>query len=332
MKKHIILVTGGAGFIGSHLVAKLKKKGYFPLVLDNLSRGKCETLSCLSPSFLIKESVGNQEVLHSIFNQYHVLAVIHFAALIDVGESVKNPLLYYENNVVETLQLLSCMIKHHVKTFIFSSSAAVYGHPLSSSITEDHPCSPINPYGETKLTIEKMLKDFDQAYGLKSCALRYFNAAGGDPERNIPFCQPRPTNLIPLVLQSLQTGTPVTLHGMDYPTPDGTCIRDYIHIDDLANAHILAMERLLQDPSSKIYNLGNGKGHSIKEVIQSIEKITAIKVKTVEGERRPGDPPILIANSTKAQKELDWRPLYTDLDQMISDAWQARRKGGSHAR
>lgn len=332
MKKHIILVTGGAGFIGSHLVRKLQRKGYSPLVIDNLSRGKCETLSSLPSSFLIKENIGNRTVLQTLFKEYHVLAVIHFAAFIDVGESVKNPALYYQNNVVETLQLLSCMVEHDVKTFIFSSSAAVYGRPLSASLTEDHPCHPINPYGETKLSIEKMLKDFDQAYGLKSCALRYFNAAGGDPERIIPFCQPRPTNLIPLVFKSLHTDSPFTIHGIDYATKDGTCVRDYIHIDDLANAHILAMEQLLQSKSSTVYNLGNGKGHSIKEVIRSIEKITQKKVKTIEGGPRAGDPPILIANSTKAQKELDWTPVYTDLDRMISDAWQAQLKGFSHAK
>lgn len=324
MTKPTILITGGAGFIGSHIVKMLQRKGYQPIVIDNLSRGNIQTLS--KETLFFEGSVGNQELLNYLFKLYPIKAVMHFAAFIDVGESVQKPTNYYQNNVVETLELLNVMIKHDIKNFIFSSSAAVYGLPSSPLIDETHPCLPINPYGHTKLMIEMILKDFDTAYGMKFYSLRYFNAAGGDPEGEIPFCQPHLTNLIPLILRNLASNSSTTIYGDDYLTKDGTCIRDYVHIDDLGRAHILAMEQLLGGAPSKIYNLGNGQGYSVKEVIHSVEKVIQQPIPVIHGPKRAGDPPILVANSKKVQKELGWIPFYPDIDSMILHALKARQK------
>jgi UDP-glucose 4-epimerase len=314
-----VLVAGGAGFIGSYVVKRLNQAGYQTVTLDNLSRGKRQAV-CYGQ--FIEGDIGNIETLNQIFNYYQIDAVMHFAAFIDVGESVENPSKYYFNNVVNTLTLLNSMLKHRIKTFIFSSSAAIFGVPLYEGILEDHPCFPINPYGETKWMVEKILRDFDLAYGLKSCCLRYFNAAGGDPDREIKNYQIQVTNLIPLALRKLEMDQPLTIFGTDYSTPDGTCIRDYIHIADLATAHLVAMEKLLAGASSSYYNLGNGQGYSVREVVQAIEKVTGKKLVTIEGARRPGDPPILLANAHKAAQELGWHPRYTALETMIEHAWK----------
>jgi UDP-glucose 4-epimerase len=315
-----ILVVGGAGFIGSHVNKMLHRAGYNTIVLDNLSRGHREVVH---DGIFIEGDLADTALLDHIFAIHSIDAVMHFAAFIDVGESVKNPAKYYLNNVSHTLNLLNAMLRHEVKTFIFSSTAAIFGQPLSPLINEEHPCNPINPYGETKWIIEKMLRDFETAYGFKFCCLRYFNAAGGDPEGEIKNFQMQTSNLIPRILLSLKKpdGT-ITIYGTDYSTRDGTCIRDYIHLEDLGTAHILVMEQLLAGSSSKFYNLGNGHGFSVREVIHTVESVLGRKVKIVEGERRQGDPACLLADPSKAIRELNWHVHYS-LNDMIEHAWKA---------
>lgn len=320
MKTKRVLVVGGAGFIGSTINQMLYRAGYETVVFDNLSRGY---RAAVRAGTFVEGDLGDAEALEKLFKQHHFDAVMHFAALIDVGESVRDPAAYYLNNVAYTLQLLQTMVRHNVKTLIFSSSAAIYGVPHEIPLTEQHPCSPINPYGETKWMVEKILQDFDAAYGLKSCCLRYFNAAGGDPLGEVKHPQLKSGNLIPLVLRSLKTAGQIKINGTDYATPDGTCVRDYIHIDDLGAAHIRAMEKLWQGGASAAYNLGNGQGFSVKEVIRAAEKVTGKRVNAVEGPRRPGDPAILVADASKAARELGWRPRYPELEMMITHAWEA---------
>jgi UDP-glucose 4-epimerase len=316
-----VLVVGGAGFIGSHVNKMLQKRGYETIILDNLSSGDPKTV--LAGQF-IEGDMANRSLLEKIFTKQRIEAVMHFGALTDVGESVLNPSIYYMNNVVNTLLLLEMMRKHNIKYFIFSSSAAIFGNPQEKYINETHPKVPINPYGQSKLMIETILQDFEKAYGLKFACLRYFNAAGGDPEGEIKNYKKKETNLIPIILKSLKNGTgKITIFGTDYNTPDGTCIRDYIHIDDLGSAHLKAMEKLFEGSSSLRYNLGNGKGFSVKEVIAAVEKTTGKKIIISEGRRRLGDPAFLLANSEKAFKEIGWKPQYPDLETMIEHAWKA---------
>lgn len=319
-KEKRILIAGGAGFIGSHVNKLLHQQGYQTIVYDNLSRGSRLTVR---EGDFIEGDISDENKLGEIFQAYSIDAVMHFAAFIDVGESVREPINYYLNNVAHTVPLLSAMIKHNVKHFVFSSSAGIFGHPQEKLITEDHPCQPISPYGESKWMVEKMLRDLESAYGLKSCCFRYFNAAGGDPDKEIKNHQKQMTNLIPLTLRSIKTGRPLTIFGTDYPTPDGTCIRDYVHVYDLGMAHISGMEKLFASPSSLYYNLGNGRGYSIREVIEAAEKVTGHQVPFIEGPRRPGDTPILLADSTKAQRELHWFVRYPSLETMIEHAWIA---------
>lgn len=321
MQKTNILVVGGAGFIGSQVTKMLSYKGYNPIVFDNLSTGHREAVKY---GTLIEGDLAHPQDLDIAFEQYNFAAVMHFAALIDVGESINDPLKYNLHNVGYTVNLIQAMRRHRVKSIIFSSSASIFGMPDQSNIDENHPCHPISPYGHTKLTVEKILRDCDNAYGIKSSCLRYFNAAGGDPDGEIKNYKQKESNLIPLALRSLKDPTkPLTIYGTDYPTQDGTCIRDYIHLDDLATAHILAMEKLMQDRASTNYNLGNGNGFSVKEVIKAAESVTKLKLNFVEGPRRQGDPPRLVANAQKAQRELGWTPRYTSLHDMISHAWKA---------
>lgn len=321
MSAQNILVVGGAGFIGSHITKMLRHSGYHPIVFDNLSSGHREAVGHAT---FVQGDLANLNDLEFVFNAYPITAVMHFAALIDIGESVRDPVKYYMHNVAYTLNLIEMMRKFGVNTFIFSSSAAIFGRPDRVPMPENHPCRPISPYGHTKLIVETILQDCDQAYGLKSSSLRYFNAAGGDPKGEIKNYKKKETNLIPLILRSLKDPTqPITIFGTDYPVHDGTCIRDYIHLEDLGSAHILAMQKLLQGGKSTNYNLGNGNGFSVKEVISAAEETTGLKVKAIEGPRRPGDPPILVADAFKARRELGWNPKYTDLKEMISHAWQA---------
>lgn len=313
-----LLVTGGAGFIGCHFVKMAARAGYHVITYDNLSTGSRENVKY---GTFIQGDLSDTAALNEVFANHSIDAVLHFAAFIDVGESVENPLKYYENNVVNTLNLLKVMHQYHVHSLIFSSTAAIFGLPQTLPVGENHPCHPINPYGETKLIVEQLLKDSDLAYGIKSICLRYFNAAGGDPEKEIRCRKSKHSNLIPIIIESLKSPTQsITIFGNDYPTEDGTCIRDYIHVEDLATAHLLALEKLLTDRKSNTYNLGNGNGFSVKQVIAAAEKVTGIKAKVIEGLRRPGDPPILIADPSKAHDELRWIPRFSSLEEMIQDA------------
>ncbi len=319
-----ILVVGGAGFIGSHVNQRLVQSGYQTIVLDNLSRGDERNVKS---SLFIEGDIQDTALLDRIFTTYPIDAVMHFAASLEVGESVVEPLKYYKNNVSGTLNLLEAMLRHQVHIFVFSSSATVYGIPQESLLTETHPCLPINPYGQTKWMIETVLGDLDRAYNFRFCTLRYFNATGGDPEGILKNYKTKEPNLIPIALRRLQEpGKPLTLFGTDYPTPDGTPIRDYIHVEDLASAHIAAMENLFHGAPSTVYNLGCGRGFSVREVIAAIEKVTGQKIPLIAGPRRTGDPPVLVANIEKAQRELDWHPRYLSLEEMIEHAWLALQR------
>ncbi len=321
MKKGTILVVGGAGYIGSHMNKMLRQAGYETLVLDNLCRGDRKTI--LNAPF-IQGDINCPSTLKHIFNNNSIDTVMHFAALTDVAESIRNPAAYYLNNVFHTMNLLKAMAQHQVTNFIFSSSAAIFGHPQSAMIDEDHPCEPINPYGKSKWMVENFLKEFSKAHGIKFCSIRYFNAAGGDPEGKIKNYQKGATNLIPLILHGLKRGGQIVkINGTDYSTPDGTCIRDYIHIEDIGTAHLLSMERLRESGESSYYNLGNGQGYSVREVIHAVERVTGKKIQINESERRPGDPAVLIADAKKALIELKWVPRYPLLETMIEHAWTA---------
>lgn len=312
-----VLVTGGAGFVGSHVNKVLNDKGFETVILDDLSRGAKEAVIA---GALIEADFGDQEVLRTIFSDHDISSVIHFAAFTDVGESIDQPHLYIRNNVVKTITLLNTMLEAGVKNFVFSSSAAVYGISRSHRLTEDAEKKPINPYGMTKLEVEAILKQYGRDYGLHSCSLRYFNAAGGDPEGALKNFKKKESNLIPIVLRSLIDKKEFTIFGTDYDTPDGTCIRDYIHVMDLADAHILAMQTL---KGVSAYNLGNGAGASVREVIDMAEKVTGQKVKVKEGPRRAGDPAALMADATKAREELNWEPRFPDLESIVKDAWNS---------
>lgn len=313
-----ILVVGGAGYIGSHTVKMLAEKGYNPVVYDNLSKGHREAVA--GYPFELGD-LGDKARLAEVFKKHHIDAVMHFAAFIEVGESVKEPSDYYHNNVAKVLSLLDAMVENNIKYFVFSSTAATFGEPVKPKIDETHPQNPINPYGNTKLMVEKMLEDFDVAYGLKSVALRYFNASGADDSGDIGESHNPETHLIPIVLQAAVGKRPsIKVFGNDYPTPDGTCVRDYVHVNDLANAHILALEKMFKDRTSDRYNLGSGNGFSVAELIKAAKQITGIDFKVEYADRRPGDPAILVADSAKAQKVLGWKPAY-DLNKIIATAW-----------
>lgn len=319
----LILVVGGAGFIGSQVNHMLYVAGYPTIVLDNLSTGSRQAVR---QGIFIEGDVADVPLLDRIFTQYPIAAVMHFAALIDVRDSVSIPLKYYQNNFAYTLNLLDAMCRHQVKYLIFSSTAAIFGVPIESSVSETHPCHPINPYGKSKLMVETVLHDLDSTQEIKSCCLRYFNAAGGDPEGKIKQDKINETNLIPVILKSLLRSAgegEVTIYGVDYATVDGTCVRDYIHIEDLGRAHITAMEQLFAGGPSSCYNLGNGQGFSVRQVIAAVSKVTGRPIRVIEGARRAGDPPILVANAQKAKRVLGWQPRYPSLEQIIHDAWRA---------
>jgi len=313
-----ILVTGGAGYIGSHTVRILLKNKYEVIVYDSLINGHKESLP--AEAELIVGDLNDKEKLDKLFKENNFDAVIHFAGFIEVGESMKNPAKFYRNNVVNTLNLLEAMVRNNVKKIIFSSTAALFGYPDEIPIKEKTKKEPVNVYGRTKLIIEQMLSDFDLAYDLKFIALRYFNASGADfgiGEDHNPE-----THLIPLVLQvALGKRDSIKIFGTDYPTKDGTCIRDYIHVTDLADAHMLALKKLLSIDKSNYYNLGNGDGYSVKEIIEVARKITGHPIPAIKSERRVGDPAVLVADSTKIQKELGWKPKY-DLKAIIKSAWE----------
>lgn len=316
-----ILVCGGAGYIGSHTVAELLAKGEEVIIVDSLQTGHLQAV--LPDATLYQVDLRDIELLDDVFSENDIEAVIHFAADSLVGESIENPLKYYDNNVYGTMCLLNAMEKHNVKQIVFSSTAATYGEPNSIPILETDPTIPTNPYGETKLAIEKMLKWSEKAYGIKSVVLRYFNVAGAHMNEEIGEDHHPETHLIPLVLQvALGQREKILVFGDDYDTHDGTCIRDYIHVTDLADAHILALENLRQKNKSSTYNLGNGNGFTVKEVIEVARKVTKTDIPAKVAPRRAGDPAKLVASSEKIMKELGWKPKYSSLEAIIESAWK----------
>ena len=314
-----VLVVGGAGYIGSHMVWLLGRKGVDVVTLDNLSSGHRDAV--LHGQF-VHGDIANQLILDKVFCEHKFDAVMHFASFIQVGESMQDPAKYYQNNVVNTLNLLNAMLTHGVDKFIFSSTAAIFGEPEYSPIDEAHAKRPINPYGWSKLMVEQALADYDCAYGLKSVCLRYFNAAGAHPDGLLGERHDPETHLIPLVLQAASGRRPhISVFGRDYDTPDGTCIRDYIHILDLAEAHWLALQHLQSGKESSAFNLGNGNGYSVESVIQAAKRVTGKTIPVQEGQRRLGDPARLVANATKIKQELGWQPAYAQLDTIVEHAW-----------
>jgi len=321
-----ILVTGGAGYIGSHVAKKLSEIGHNVIIIDNLVKGHKEAVIV---GKFIEGDLKDSECLNNVMQSEKIEAVIHLAAHSLVGESMENPGKYYKNNVSNGLNLLEAMVNNNVKYIVFSSTAAVYGEPQEVPIKENHPNNPGNTYGDSKLFFEKMLKRYDQIYGLKYVSLRYFNAAGADSSGVIGEAHDPETHLIPIVLQkALGIRDKLYIFGDDYPTPDGTCVRDYIHVEDLANAHILAVNALADSMDSRIYNLGNGEGYSVKEVIDTASGVVGEEIKAEIGERRAGDPAVLVASSDKIKKELGWQPEYPDLKTIIESAWRWHKGGG----
>jgi len=317
--KHV-LVTGGAGYIGSHACKALSLAGYLPVTLDNFVYGHRWAVKW-GP--FIEGDVLDRTALDKVFALYQPQAVLHFAAYAYVGESVTNPGKYYHNNVAGTISLLETMRDYGCRYLVFSSSCATYGVPETVPIAEDHPQKPINPYGWSKWMIEQILRDFDQAHCMRSISLRYFNAAGADPEGELGEAHNPETHLIPLVIEAALGRRPhVEIYGTDYPPPDGTCIRDYIHVTDLAEAHVLALNYLFDNGETTFFNLGTGQGHSVRDVINAVERLTGRKVPVRESPRRPGDPPILVATHEKASKILDWFPRVSELDEIVKTAWE----------
>jgi UDP-glucose-4-epimerase GalE len=322
-----ILVTGGAGYIGSHTVRLLIQQGHDVTVVDNLSKGYRHNV----PATRLHElDLSNTSALTSLLKEKQCDAVIHFAAFIAVGESMKEPARYFTNNVSGSLSLLDAMVQAGVKHIVFSSTAAVYGNPHTSPILETFPIQAVNPYGESKVMVETLLGWFDQIHRLTSVCLRYFNASGADPDAALGEEHEPETHLIPLVIRAAQTGKPVTILGNDYDTPDGTCIRDYIHVNDLAQAHILAVEYLLNGGASDRFNVGTGAGSSVLEIIRAVEEVTGMCVPYVIGPRRDGDPPALVASSQKLRERLGWSPQYADLCTIVGHAWNFARRAAAN--
>jgi len=324
MDKMNILVVGGAGYIGSHMVKRLLKDGHHVMVMDNLSKGYRDAVLC-KPFFEV--DMADQSATTKIFSENPIDAVFHFASFIEVGESISHPEKYFKNNTEGTQALLEVMMKFHVKYFIFSSTAAVFGSPNYSPIDEMHPKSPINPYGHSKLLVEEMLERFDQMYGLKYVSLRYFNAAGADPDGALGERHDPETHLIPLVLQAASgRRDSISIFGSDYDTFDGTCVRDNIHISDLVEAHIKAITYLRQGHSSRTFNLGNGKGFSVKEIIEAAQAVTGKKIPVKLDKRRAGDPPTLVADASLAKDILGWTTEFKDIKDIIKHAWNWEKK------
>lgn len=314
-----VLVTGGAGYIGSVTAHLLKRRGFGVVIVDDLSRGHEHNVRGLPFHKLELAQTGE---LTGLLRGEHIDAVIHFAAHSMVGESTQKPERYFLNNAGGSASLLCAMSEAGVRRLVFSSTAAVYGTPKVSPIPEDAPFAPVNPYGESKVLVEKMLRWMDECRGLRSIALRYFNACGSDPESGLGEEHDPETHLIPLMLRAVVTGNPMTIFGDDYETPDGTCIRDYIHVTDLAEAHVVAIEKLLAGGGSNAFNVGTGSGRSVLEVMRAVEEVTGEKVPHSIGPRRAGDPPVLVANSDKLKRTLGWKPRFTELKNIVATAWQ----------
>lgn len=322
-----ILIVGGAGYIGSHMVHLARRAGFSVVVLDDLSSGHADAVPEAEGVELVVGSLADRALLDGLFSRHGFAGVMHFASFIQVGESVKEPGKYYANNLTATLNLLDAMVRADVASLIFSSTAAVYGNPDYHPIDEVHPKQPINPYGRSKWMVEQVLEDYDLAYGLKSICLRYFNAAGADPAEMLGELHLPETHLIPLVLQAASgRRDTIAVFGNDFDTPDGTCIRDYIHVCDLCEAHLLALNQLLATRRSARYNLGNGQGYSVKQVIETARQVTGQEIFVINEARRAGDPARLVADSSLARQELGWRPVRPELATIIADAWQWEQK------
>jgi len=313
-----VLVTGGAGYIGSHAAKALSRRGYRVVVYDNLIAGHRDAVR-YGP--FVQGDISDVPAVRDAIRQHGIFAVMHFAAFLDVGESVTDPARYYRNNVIGALSTLEAMVAESVGYFVFSSTCATYGEPRETPIPETHPQQPINSYGETKLTIERALPHFERAHGLRSIALRYFNAAGADPDGEIGEDHSPEIHLIPRAIEAATGGRGLQVFGDDYPTPDGTCLRDYVHVSDLAEAHVQALEALVQTGKSNAYNLGTGQPRSVREVIDTVERVTGRKVPWTLGPRRAGDPAALYAAAGRAQTELRWTPRFPDLDSIVGTAW-----------
>jgi UDP-glucose-4-epimerase GalE len=313
-----ILVTGGAGYIGSHAAKALHRAGYRVVVFDNLSAGH---RAAVRYGELVEGDVTDARAVREAVRRHSVSAVMHFAALLDVGESVREPARYYRNNVVGALSVLEAMVAEGASRFVFSSTCATYGEPVEVPIGESHPQRPINSYGETKLAVERALGHFEEAYGLRWCALRYFNAAGADPEGELGEDHSPEIHLIPRAIDAACGSEPLVVFGEDYPTPDGTCLRDYVHVSDLADAHVLALKMLSEGGKSGAFNLGTGRPHSVREVVASVERVTGRRVAWRVGQRRPGDPAALYAAADRARSQLQWTPHHPDLDAIVRTAW-----------
>jgi UDP-glucose-4-epimerase GalE len=318
-----ILVTGGAGYIGSHVAKLLHQRGYHPVVFDNLEFG--HRWAARWGTF-VEGDLADEERVKDLLLEHGIRAVLHFAGYAYVGESVRDPGRYYRNNVANTLSLLQAMVEVESEYLIFSSSCATYGEPNAVPISEEHPQSPVNPYGRTKLVVEGMLRDFEVAHKLRHVSLRYFNAAGADPDGDLGEDHDPETHLIPLILDVARGKRPhIAIFGTDYPTPDGTCIRDYIHVTDLAEAHVLALEHLLGGGESRSYNLGNGAGYSVREVIEGARRLTGHPIPAIEARRRWGDPGVLVGSAEKIRAELGWTPRFAGLDAILETAWKWHR-------
>jgi UDP-glucose-4-epimerase GalE len=319
-----ILVAGGAGYIGSHTVKDLQARGYDVVVFDDLSGGRRDFVR---DAELVVGDLMDKEAVRAAFRGRDIAAVLHFASLIQVGESYIHPRRYYTKNLISSLNLLDALLEAGVRTMIFSSSAAVYGIPLRIPLTEDHPLDPFNPYGRTKFMVERILQDYDRAYGLKFISLRYFNASGADPGGTLGECHDPETHLIPNILRAVMgRSEALDIFGEDFPTPDGTAIRDYIHVTDLAAAHVLALKKLEDTPRSEFINLGTNRGYSVREVVAAAERITGRAVPVRAKPRREGDVPVLLASKDKAEKILAWTPRYSKLETIIETAWAWHRK------
>ncbi|VVB81546.1 ADP-L-glycero-D-manno-heptose-6-epimerase [uncultured archaeon] len=320
-----ILITGGAGYIGSHVVLKLKEAGHFTVVYDNLSKGFRELVN--SDAF-VDGDIHDKSLLDKTIKKHKIEAIMHFAAFIEVGESMKDPKKYFENNSAGTINLLNAAIENKARYFVFSSTAALFGHPEEMPITENCPFNPINAYGESKLIVEKVLKRYSQAYDFNYVSLRYFNACGADKQLRTGECHNPETHLIPIALQTAYgKRDKMFIYGTDYNTKDGTCIRDYVHVEDLADAHVLALAYMAKNNKSEVFNLGSGNGYSVKEVIDAVKKITGKDFAVVKGERRAGDPAVLIASSEKIKKVLGWKPKYTIKDAIkTASDWFIKRE------
>jgi UDP-glucose 4-epimerase len=319
-----IFVSGGAGYIGSHVVRALGEKDHDILAYDNLSTG--HEWAVLSGR-LVKGDLANRTFLNEVVRDFRPDAVMHFAASIQVEESVRDPLMYYRNNVINTLNLLDVMMNNRIKSFIYSSTAAVYGIPETIPIVETAPLYPINPYGASKVMIEQILKDLTGAKDFQYVSLRYFNVAGADPEGRIGQAYTEATHLITRALKAAKGELDrLFIFGIDYPTKDGTCIRDYIHVDDIAHAHVLALNGLVETGNTDVFNCGYGYGFSVRDVVQTVKKVTGIDFTVVETERRPGDPPALVADSRKLRSLTGWKPRYDDLEYIINTAWEWEKK------